>query len=114
MEEVLTQSYEEPADTPTFGRESPESGGQRTDWDDVDDYHQWSSSPPENRTGTAIPNSAGWQRDVIVQWVDPNDPSQVSGVEQGVKRVTVTVRRNGQILAQETALRSDKVAGFGL
>ena len=55
MVEIIGQSYEEPVDTPQFGRES-ESGGDRLEWDDVDDYDSWSSSPPETKDGTALLN----------------------------------------------------------
>jgi len=90
-----------------FGRES-ESGVDRADWDDVDDYHLWSASPPQDRSGTPLPNLTDWQRDVVVEWVDPSNPSVTVGSDQGVKRITVTVRRNGQIVAQDFALRSEK------
>ena len=108
MSEIMEQEYEEPDDPPVFGRESSESGSDRTNWDDVDDYHLWSSSPPEDRSGSPLPNLTDWQRDVIIDWVDPTNPSVTVGSDQGVKRITVTVRRNGDIVAIETALRSDQ------
>jgi hypothetical protein len=111
LAEILENEYLEPVDTPTFGRESGESGVARTDWDDVDDYHTWSSSPPKDRNGVALPNTTGLQRDVVVAWVDPNNPANVVGSDQGVKRVTVTVRRNSQVLATKVGLRSDVYTG---
>jgi hypothetical protein len=111
MAEILEKDYQEPIDPPVFGRESTESSVARTNWDDVDDYHLWSASPPEDKSGTAFPNLTGWQRDVLVEWVDPNTPANTVGADQGVKRVTVTVQRNGEVVAQEVALRSDKYTG---
>lgn len=111
VSEILEQNYLEPIDTPTFGRETSESGGQRTNWDDVDDYHLWSSNPPEDRDGNALPNLTNWQREVVVEWVDPTNPSLTVGSDMGLKRITVTVRHNGQIVAQEAVLRSDKYEG---
>ena len=107
MVEIIGQSYEEPVDTPQFGRES-ESGGDRSDWDDIDDYDAWSSSPPEAKDGAALPNLSGWQREVTVDWVDPNSLSTVSGTDQGVKRVTVLVSRNGTLKARMESLRSNQ------
>ena len=98
--EILENDYVEPDETPVFGCESSESGVSRTDWDDVDDYHLWSATPPQDRSGTVLPNSTGWQRDVVVEWVDPSDPASTVGGDQGVKRVTVTVQRYGKLLAQ--------------
>ena len=107
MSEIIEQDYYEPVDPPVFGRESSESGGNRTNWDDVDDYHLWTASPPQDRNGSPLPNLADWRRDVVVEWVDPSDPSVVVGSDQGVKRVTVTIRHNGAIVAQEFAVRSE-------
>ena len=108
MIEILSQSYEEPADTPLFGRESSESGGSRSDWDDVDDYDGWSASPPEYRDENLIFNASGWQRDVTVELIDPADPATVSGTDQGLKRITITIQYNGQVVTRLVALRSDK------
>lgn len=89
MSEILQQSYQEPGATYVFGRESGESDTSRTAYDDVDDYHGWTESPPVAKDGTALPNSANWRRTVTVAWVDPLKPKQVSGTETGAKRITV-------------------------
>lgn len=91
MAEILRQDYLEPDGSAVFGPESGEVGATRADFDDVDDYHNWSSSPPTNKDGTAIPTLARWQRSVTVEWVDPMDVTQVQGSETHVKRITVTV-----------------------
>jgi hypothetical protein len=111
MSEIVEQEYLEPVNTPLFGTETSENGTARSDWDDVDDYHLWSASPPQDRYGSPLPNLTDWQRDVVVEWVDPSNPSVTVGSDQGVKRITVTVRRSGQIVAQDFALRSDKYTG---
>jgi Tfp pilus assembly protein PilV len=111
LAEILAHPYQDPNQAPQFGREPSENSGDRGNWDDVDDYHLWSASPPEDRSGLTLPNLAGWQREVAVEWVDPADPTRVVGNEQGVKRVTVTVRRNQRIRAQAVSLRSDKYRG---
>ena len=106
MSEILAQNYEEPVDMVQFGRES-ESGGDRADWDDVDDYDTWSSSPPEYQDGTAIPDLDTWERKVEVKWVNPIDLASISGSETGVKRVVVVVEHNAVPVFSLTAFRSN-------
>ncbi len=111
LAEILQSAYCEPVDSPLFGRETGESSSSRVNWDDVDDYHLCNMSPPQSRAGSILPNTTGWRRDVVVEWVDPNNPATPVGVDQGVKRITVTVQRNGVVLARGVALRTDQCAG---
>ncbi len=108
MAEILNTEYQDTGPLPLFGLEVGELGINRLDFDDVDDFNGWSKSPPQHRDGTPVANSSGWSREVTVQWVDPNNPSSPSGSDQGLKRITVTVRRNGIVVAQIFALRSSK------
>ncbi|MGE3316530.1 MAG: hypothetical protein AB7O26_15550 [Planctomycetaceae bacterium] len=108
LAEVLEQPYADPNETPVFGPESSESTSSRTDFDDVDDYDGWTATPPKSRTGTTLTGFDGWERKVVVKWVTPNDPSVISGTDQGVKRITVTVSRNGVVIATQIGLRTDK------
>ena len=103
--EILSQAYEEPVDTPTFGRESSESDGNRADYDDVDDYDGWIASPPELKDGTILSDLADWKRSASVAWVSSTDLSSVSGGETGVKRITVTVSRHGLTVGELVAIR---------
>jgi prepilin-type N-terminal cleavage/methylation domain-containing protein len=107
MAEVRAAKYGEPDETPAFGPEALETGGTRGAFDDVDDYDQWSASPPEDSDGTEIPDRVGWQRKVTVDYVNANDLSAVVGVDQGVKRITVVVQRKGNTVAEVTGIRSD-------
>jgi len=91
MAEILAQDYLDPNDTPVFGTESGESTTTRADFDDVDDYHGWSSSPPVEKDGTIISGLTGWKRSITVEWVEPLDVTQVSVTETNIKRVTVKV-----------------------
>ncbi len=106
MSEILAQYYEEPDDTPVFGREGAESGSDRGDYDDVDDYHDWTSSPPETKDGTGMGQLTGWERSVTVEYVQPEDPTTTSGTDTGVKRITVTVSYNNKPLATMVAVRT--------
>ncbi len=92
MSEVIQARYEDPEETPVFGHEPAEaqSPTNRNDFDDVDDYHGWSVSTPEQKDGTPLSDYASWQRDVTIALVDPDDPTTVSGTDEGLKRITVT------------------------
>lgn len=105
MCEIAGVAYAE-ATTPLFGPEAAESTGNRSLFDDVDDYNGWTESPLTTRSGATIANTTGWTRGVAVAWVDPTAPSTTVGSDQGVKRVTITVQRNGQTFARLSALRT--------
>jgi len=106
MSEILRQDYQEPDAVPVFGRESGELATTRAAYDDVDDYHGWSASPPVARDGAPLANTTGWKRTVQVEWVDPADPKQVETTESSVKRITVTVSYNGVPQATFVALKA--------
>lgn len=94
MTEVLQARYEEPDDTPQFGRESSEIGGDRAAWDDTDDYDDWSTSPPELKDGTALSQYTGWTRSVIIQKVNAGDPATLRtdiSEDKGLRKITVTL-----------------------
>jgi len=94
LAEILQQSYQEPGETATFGRETGELATIRSAYDDVDDYTGWSAGPPVAKDGTALANSTGWKRTVAVERIDPLDPTTVSATETGAKRITVTALYN--------------------
>jgi MSHA pilin protein MshD len=107
MAEILQQDYSDPNDTPVFGPESGESTTTRADFDDVDDYNGWVSSPPEQQDGTQISGLAGWERSITIQWVNPDDVTQVQGSESNTKRVTVDVSCNDKKVASLVAIRTN-------
>ena len=107
MAEILHQDYEERDEVVAFGREPTESAASRADFDDVDDYFEWSASPPQNKDGSEVPNRTGWSRSVDISYADPNDARQISVVDSGVKGITVTVSHNDVELAGLAAIRTD-------
>jgi len=113
LAEILQQSYEDPNGSAVFGTESGEGTASRTDFDDVDDYHNWSASPPQNQDGTDMSDLSGWQRSVQVSWADPTDLSQTVGGDQGVKRITVTVEHDDVPVASVSAFRTSVWPGLG-
>ena len=109
MAEVLATRYVDGSD-PVFGPETGESGTSRADFDDVDDYHGWSSSPPEQRDGTAISGFTRWTRAVSVEYVSPTNVETTVGADQGLKRITVTVMDPQNRSTQITAVRGSSSA----
>ncbi|MEK7731056.1 MAG: hypothetical protein AAB363_04290 [Planctomycetota bacterium] len=99
MSEILNQSYEDPNETPVAGLESTENALLRTTYDDVDDYINWTASPPQNRDGTVIPNLTGWEESVMIEVVDPSDLNTKKTSDSGVKRITVTITGNNVVVA---------------
>jgi MSHA pilin protein MshD len=91
LTEVLQSYYVDPGLTPTFGPESGESIGNRSKFDDVDDYNNWTESPPQLKNGTTLTDYTGWTRTVAVAWANPTTPTTTSASDQGLKRITVTV-----------------------
>jgi type II secretory pathway pseudopilin PulG len=107
MSEILQSAYSEPSGSTSFGPDGTESTGPRSAFDDVDDYDGWSQSPPQYRDGTTMPDRADWRHRVQVLRVDPSDPAQTSGTEQGAKRIRVTVEYRNQIVTELVAVRSN-------
>ena len=91
MGEILQSQYVEPDEEAIFGPEASEAGNSRENFDDVDDYNNWSASPPQAKDGTDIPGLTGWQRSVTVQYAHPDNITDTVGSDQGLKRITVTV-----------------------
>jgi hypothetical protein len=106
MGEIMTLAYEEPNGVPLFGLDAGELPTSRSNYDDVDDFNGWTESPPADRNGVALPGLSGWQRSVRVEWVMASDPNQVSPVESGAKRITVTVKHGNVPVAAYMAVRT--------
>ena len=106
MAEILQVAYEEPDGPGALGRDPAESGGTRAAFDDVDDYDDWTSTPPELRDGTPLSLPAGWSRWVEVRWIVPTNLATISATETNAKRIVVTVKHNNVIMAEVTAIRT--------
>lgn len=106
MNEILLQAYKEPFSVSVFGREPDEDTGDRTRFDDVDDYHNWTATPPTDRSGVPIPGFAGWTQAVSVEWADPNHFGATPAINTGLKRITVSIRRQGRSIASVIGYRS--------
>ena len=107
MGEILQQAYTDPvAGLGSFGPDAGETTVNRSLFDDVDDYHNWLASPPQNKDGSAIPWATGYEELVSVAWVSSANLSQTSGSETGVKRIIVTIKHFGREVLTLTAYRT--------
>jgi type II secretory pathway pseudopilin PulG len=105
LSEILRQAYREPFEQLAFGPEATENTGDRSVFDDVDDYHGWSATPPQDAAGAPLAGFEEWGRAVQVHWVDPEAPDSVVGSDQGVKRITVSASYDGQVVGSVVSLR---------
>ena len=76
IDEVSSMDFRDRVD-PVYGLESNENASDRTTFDDVDDYHGYTSTPPAHRDGTMISGYAGWSFSVSVIPADP-DASEIT------------------------------------
>lgn len=105
LAEVLSQPYRESGGV--FGLEPGERTGDRTMFDDIDDYAGWESAPPTNADGSAIPGAEAYRRVVDVSYVRVNSPATLSSTDQGIQRIVVTVYHGKKRVAQLISYRSD-------
>ncbi|MFW6157970.1 MAG: type IV pilus modification PilV family protein [Planctomycetota bacterium] len=92
LNEIALLPFEDPKTPVTFGPEDDEARDTRADFDDVDDYDEWSASPPQTKDGTKLADVAAYTRSVLVQSVEPDDLDQTcSDHRSKPKLITVTV-----------------------
>jgi hypothetical protein len=100
MTEILEADYVEPGSGEVFGPEANEEAeGNRSLFDDVDDYDGWQASPPQDKDGNPLANRTGWRRQVTVEHVDIDDLENavLPSDSRGVKRITVEVYQDGAL-----------------
>lgn len=92
--EIATRLYREPR-VGTLGVDSGEKQADRFTLDDADDYNGLRETPPMEMDGRVIDGTKGWERSVRVEFVG-YDPATLTvrstGADEGLKRITVTVR----------------------
>ena len=114
-EEISIKLFIDPGavDPDALGIDPDDTITDRTDFDDVDDYHNWSSSPPRLSKGNLYTTLPGWTRSVAVAHATLADPSVDSKTNTGLKRITITVSKGGTQLAQITTLHSQSADDLG-
>ena len=116
-EELIAEALTRPAfrGVEPFGPSGAEVGStSRLIFDDFEDYHGWSSTPPRKQSGEIIERSAKWRRTCIVEFVDPENPSQVSQSPTEAVRLTVSVYHGTRFIAKVSVIRTRAAAQWGL
>lgn len=108
LDEVMRQAYADASDGaavngPTASELAP---GNRSLFNDVNDYKAWTESPPRLRDGTVITGGGSWTRSVSVEFLAPGALTTVSTTDQGVARITVAVKLRGGTLATAMGVRT--------
>lgn len=108
LAEIIQRDYKDANEFfPSIGLEFDElSLTDRRGYDDVDDYHGHSKSPPELEDGSPRTGLPNWRRAVTVEWVDGTTPTAPMGYDTGLKRVTVSVYQGDRLVARRYMLRS--------
>lgn len=103
--EILAKTYgEASAPTTTFGRETGEVAGQKSTFDDVDDFDAYSETTLY--TGRTAAKD-GLVATVVVRRANLVSPMADSTTDSGLKRVQVIVKRQGRLLADRVVLKAD-------
>lgn len=106
LSEIRSKAWHDP-DRPgtALGPDPGEFDGKtRLAYNDIDDYHNWTQSPPLLPNGDPVPGFAGWERSVTVQYATVSGSSiVVSGNPESGKLITVTVKRSGRRMAEVRA-----------
>mgnify|MGYP002624844981 CR=1 FL=1 len=107
LAEIAQLPYEDPTDGgASIGLDTGESAGDRTTFDDIDDYEGWSGDPPVDADGNAIDGASAFRREVKVKWKSLTNPNANSAGDQGLKEIEVKVYVNNDLMVSLTALRS--------
>lgn len=105
MAEIATKDYQDPEAPGSFGPEPGEVTGNRSAFDDVDDYDGWSAEPPTTPDGGSLGDFPGFRREVRVEQVSDTDPTTIVAVgASGTKRVTVTVTWGSRVTVTRQCL----------
>lgn len=91
LQEIMKQSYSDPASAAEFGPGADELGSTRANFDDMDDYHGLNEAPPQDRAGNHLIEYANMTRQVAVRYVQVADFSLDASSDQGFKEVTIAI-----------------------
>lgn len=86
-------------------RDAPGAHPDRTAFNDIFDYDNWTSTPPVDVDGTAIPGFTGWTRNIDVDAVSPVTLT-VRAFDDTCARIVVTISRNGRVMHTESLVRT--------
>ncbi len=108
--EILSQPYQDATDltlSSGAGRTSAEAAtGNRSLYNDVNDYAGWSASPPQRKDGTAIAALDTWTEAVAVSYLNAGVFDAATDATSGIALVTVTLTSTGGTRVERIGVRS--------
>lgn len=107
IREIKNQNYSDPNTPDNFGIDTGEEPTDRATFNDIDDYHNWLSTPPGHRDGRPYNRYGHLTRSVEVLYVDASDFENTVSDDQGFKKVIITVMQDERQLAQHIYVIAD-------
>ena len=105
--EIMAMPYDEPDGAGALGLDGAESDLTRKDFDDVDDYKNWTESTIQTKEGTPLLSATGWTREANVWWANRGDGNVVIVIsETGLKRFRVSVTSPDGVVTVRNGMRS--------
>lgn len=110
MAEVLAAAFADPQGGSTFGIDPGEKAGDRSTFDDIDDFDDYTDSEALDVAGNKVPWSDGWARKVVVENVAIDNPTKVEddSIRTGLRRITVSIVSPAGATRTLVALKSAK------
>jgi len=109
IEEIKKTAYRDPIVVNEFGPGGDETGANRVKFDDVDDYHNQTDSPPVCKDGTSAGAYPNFTRSVKVSFVAANNFAQQVALDQGFKEVVITISANNRTLVEQKYIIADLI-----
>lgn len=106
LSEIQQAAFEDPEGGTGFGVDWGEVSSQRSTFDDIDDYDNWSENPIQDRSGEPLAGYSAYRRSAVVETVRLDNPTVVSASSTDLKRVTVSVTGPDGVTQTMVALRS--------
>ena len=111
LAEIMALPYTDPQNPGgAIGVDAGESSGTRATFDDLDDYHGWSSANAVARDGSSRTGYTGWAHAVTVTWAERVSATAWPHYDTNLKRITVTVTSPAGVVTQLVALRAKQGA----
>lgn len=109
LAEIMSRSYVDPED-PGLGTVlgvglEPGESNTRSTFDDVDDYWDWSASPPIDSNDAPMTQFTGWTRAVSWEYVLATN-GVFSALDTGLAKLTVTVTAPDGTVTRRVGFRS--------
>lgn len=101
IREIKQLHYEDPGQNSVFGTEPDETSETRDQFDDIDDYNNWSANPPQDRQGQPLMGYGDITRSVLVRFVSANNFDEVVGNDEGFKGIAIEVMRGDNVITRQ-------------